>query len=163
MILDFPPGWRQESGARDGRSSRKWTESRGFYLWQINGLRGPSEASQLLLEWKEDNLPCSTWGWAQWQAWGDQVEVLMGWWQLGRRWHQCHMSIVFAIVGSHLIRLICDKNGEGGHGLVSNWANLYIKVLILVKQKERALVEGFSTNVRPSWGHNYLVLFNFSL
>ena len=113
-------------------------------------------------KWKGDNLPRSTWGWAQWQAWGDQVDVRV-WWQLGRRWHQCHMSIVFAIVGSHLIRLICDKNGEGGHGLVSNWANLYIKVLILVKQKERALVEGFSTNVRPSWDHNYLVLFNFSL
>ena len=37
--------------------------------------------------------------------------------------------------------------------LVSNWVNLYIKVLILMKQKQRALVEGFSTNVRSSGGH----------
>ena len=42
--------------------------------------------------------------------------------------------------------------------VLSSIVNLYIKVLISLKSKERALVEGFSTNARPSWGHNCLVL-----
>ena len=38
-------------------------------------------------------------------------------------------------------------------GVVSNWVNLFTKVLCMMKQKQRALVEGFSTNVRSSGGH----------
>jgi len=56
------------------------------------------------------------------------------------------------------------------NSMLSSWVlmssvtvNLYIKVLILLKPKERALLEGFSTNARPSWGHNCLVLLDLRL
>ena len=56
------------------------------------------------------------------------------------------------------------------NSMLSSWVllssvivTLYIKVLILLKPKPRTLLEGFSTNARPSWGHNCLVLLDLRL
>ena len=64
---------------------------------------------------------------------------------------------------SYIISLIWNVMLSSWVVLSSAIVNLYIKVLISLKPKERALLEGFSTNARPSWGHNCLVLLDFHL